>query len=75
MGRSRYWVRDNGPGFSDEDKEHLFVPFRRKETARIKTQGMGLALVRQVIERLDGEVGVDSAPGKGSTYYFTLQAA
>lgn len=74
-GSVRYWVRDKGPGFSAEDKEDLFVPFRRKSKARIKTQGMGLALVRQVIERLDGVVGVDSTPGQGSTYYFTLQAA
>ncbi|MGC9347987.1 MAG: response regulator [Anaerolineae bacterium] len=71
-GAVRYWVRDNGSGISTEDREKLFVPFSRLHQVRATGQGLGLSIVRRIVSRLGGEVGVVSEPGEGSTFYFTL---
>jgi signal transduction histidine kinase len=71
-----FWVRDNGPGLTPEDQERLFTPFERLHQIRIAGQGLGLSIVRRIMEKLGGQVGVESegVPGQGSTFYFTLPA-
>ncbi|HNT78581.1 MAG TPA: histidine kinase N-terminal 7TM domain-containing protein [Anaerolineae bacterium] len=68
-----FWVRDTGPGLTDEQCEKLFTPFTRLHV-RAPGHGLGLSIVRRIIERLGGAVGVVSEPGQGSTFYFTLRA-
>ncbi len=70
-----FWLRDNGPGLTPEEQSRLFTPFTRLEQARAKGHGLGLSIVRRIAERLDGEVGVESTVGQGSTFFFTLPAA
>ncbi len=70
----RFWVRDHGAGVSPDAQAHLFVPFTRLET-RGSGHGLGLSIVFQIVDKLGGVVGVESEPGQGSTFYFTLPAA
>jgi signal transduction histidine kinase len=73
----RYWVRDNGNGVLPEDQDRLFKPFTRLAQARARGHGLGLSIVRRIIERQGGQVGVVSGgiPGEGSEFYFTLRQA
>ncbi|MBN1178511.1 MAG: PAS domain-containing sensor histidine kinase [Anaerolineae bacterium] len=73
-GTVRFWVRDNGPGLSPDEQALLFVPFTRLDRVRAKGHGLGLSIVRRIVERLGGQVGVDSQKGAGSTFWFTLPA-
>jgi len=68
----RFWVHDNGIGLSPEVQTQLFTPFTRLHQERAEGQGLGLSIVQQIVEKLDGEVGVESQVGQGSTFYFTL---
>ena len=68
-------MRDNGPGLTPEAQAKLFAPFTRLEQIRAQGHGLGLSIVRRIIEKLGGEVGVISAPGEGSCFYFTLPGA
>ena len=70
----RFWVRDNGQGLTPEDQARLFTPFTRLDQARAKGHGLGLSIVRRIVEKLGGQVGIESAgvPGQGSTFFFTL---
>jgi signal transduction histidine kinase len=70
-------VEDNGIGIKPEDQKRLFEMFTRvpNPTERIKGLGLGLAIVRRVVTRLGGEVGVESTFGEGSTFWFTLPCA
>jgi signal transduction histidine kinase len=72
--RVYYWVHDQGAGLSDEQRDTLFNRSARFEP-RKKGHGLGLMIVRQIVERLGGEVGVESTPGSGSTFWFCLPAA
>ena len=74
-GMIRFWVRDNGGGFSPEEKPQLFVPFTQIRQARLQGQGLGLSIVRRIVEKLGGEVGLESEVGQGSMFFFTLQAS
>jgi signal transduction histidine kinase len=66
-------VRDNGIGVAEERQEAIFEVFRRlPEAAEIEGTGVGLALVRRIVQIHGGRVWVHSAPGKGSTFYFTV---
>jgi two-component system sensor histidine kinase/response regulator len=73
---ARFWVRDNGPGLTPEEQARLFVPFTRLAQASAKGHGLGLSIVRRIVEKLGGEVGVESTgmPGQGSLFFFTLPA-
>jgi PAS domain S-box-containing protein len=71
-GMMRFWVRDNGRGLTLEEQERLFIPFTRLDRVRAKGHGLGLSVVRRIVERLGGQVGVESATGQGSVFYFTL---
>ena len=73
----RFWVRDNGKGLSPEDQARLFTPFTRLDQARARGHGLGLSIVRRIVEKQGGQVGVMSSgvPGEGCTFYFTLPAS
>jgi signal transduction histidine kinase len=68
----RFWVTDNGPGLTPEQQSRLFTPFTRLHQARATGQGLGLSIVRRIMEKLGGEAWVESEPGKGSRFGFTL---
>lgn len=72
---ARFWVRDNGRGLSIEEQKRLFKPFTQLERSSPKGHGLGLSIVGRIIERLGGTVAVDSQPGHGSTFSFTLPKA
>ncbi|UCD11658.1 MAG: PAS domain S-box protein [Nitrospinaceae bacterium] len=75
QGRARFSVRDEGPGISKEDREHLFGTFRKlsaKPTGGEKSTGLGLAIAKKIVHLHGGDIGVLSTPGTGSTFYFTL---
>ncbi len=74
-GRLRFWVRDNGNGLTEAQREVLFTQFTRLYQVQVQGYGLGLSIVRRIVERLGGQVGVESAPGLGSTFWFTLQRA
>ncbi len=74
-GMIRFWVSDNGPGLTLAEQAILFTEFTRLNEIRAKGHGLGLSIVRRIVEKLGGQVGVKSEPGKGSTFYFTLSAS
>lgn len=70
-----YQVRDNGVGFDPERFKDVFVPFRRYHDATLyEGEGVGLALVRRIVERHGGEVAIDSVEGQGTTVRFRMPA-
>jgi two-component system cell cycle sensor histidine kinase/response regulator CckA len=70
----RFWVRDNGPGIAPEDQDRLFTPFNRLEPIRARGHGLGLSVVRRIMNRLGGRAGVESGglTNEGSLFYFDL---
>jgi two-component system, sensor histidine kinase and response regulator len=74
-GMVRFWVEDNGAGLTPDDQARLFSPFTRLDQTSAPGHGLGLSIVRRIIEKLGGQVGVASTPGAGSTFYFTLPHA
>jgi signal transduction histidine kinase len=74
-GMVRFWVRDNGPGIAPEDQARLFTPFARLDQTRAKGHGLGLSIVKRIVEKLGGQVGVESKVGQGSVFSFTLPGA
>lgn len=71
-GMVRFWVRDNGPGLSPEKQAVLFTEFVRLNEVRVEGFGLGLSIVRRIMDKLNGRVGVISAEGQGSEFYFEL---
>ncbi|MDM8526838.1 hybrid sensor histidine kinase/response regulator [Anaerolineales bacterium HSG24] len=71
----RLWVRDNGMGLSEEQQLKLFTEFTRLGEIRLEGNGLGLSIVRRIMNRLNGEVGVESTVGHGSEFYFVLPKA
>jgi signal transduction histidine kinase len=68
-------VADTGPGIPPAHAQALFEPYFRLSPARAGGLGLGLATVKRLVEGHHGEVGVDSRPGGGSTFWFSLPAA
>jgi signal transduction histidine kinase len=76
-GRVCFWIRDNGPGLTPEQQAKLFTEFSHLNEIRAEGHGLGLSIVRRIVEKLGGKVGVESEgiSGQGSTFYFILPAA
>jgi signal transduction histidine kinase len=70
----RFWVQDNGPGLTPEQQTQLFTHFTRLQQTDTQGYGLGLSIVQRIVTRLGGIVGVESTPGQGSRFYFTLPA-
>ncbi|MCC6905462.1 MAG: PAS domain S-box protein [Anaerolineae bacterium] len=71
-GMARFWVKDNGAGLTQEQQAEVFKPFTRLQQADTRGHGLGLPIVKRIMEKLNGEVGVESEPGQGSLFHFTL---
>jgi len=67
----RFHVGDNGIGISPQYQEQIFEPFRQLDSG-IEGVGIGLAIVKKIVEHHGGRVWVESEAGKGSTFYFTI---
>lgn len=71
-------VTDNGYGISEEDQNRLFTQFFRAETREVRAQqgwGLGLSIVKKMVEAQEGEISFTSQLGKGSTFTFTIPLA
>ena len=70
----KIWIKDNGKGLSEEERAILYNKFTRLDILRAEGHGLGLSIVKRIIEKLNGEVGVESKniPGEGCTFYFIL---
>jgi PAS domain S-box-containing protein len=70
-------VGDTGPGLAPQQQERLFQPFERLDAARsgVDGAGIGLALSKWLVNLMNGELGVDSAPGSGSRFWLRLAVA
>ncbi|MBN1447695.1 MAG: PAS domain S-box protein [Bacteroidetes bacterium] len=71
----RFLVRDNGPGIPPDQQEDLFAPFVRLSQAKTEGHGLGLSIVRRIIEKIGGSVAVKSDPGRETVFSFTLPKA
>jgi two-component system sensor histidine kinase/response regulator len=71
-GKCQFSVRDNGIGIAPQYREKVFDVFRRLHGQSIPGSGLGLALCQRIIEECGGTIWVESEPGSGSTFHFTL---
>ena len=72
-GTLRIWVRDDGPGIRTRQQVWIFRPFDRGDPPEgTQGVGLGLAVARRAAERLQGAIGVESAPGEGAAFWLDL---
>lgn len=70
--RCVYCVEDNGIGIDPAHQQNIFEVFHRLDPSRSDGEGLGLTIVRQVLERLAGEIWVESEPGRGTRFFVAL---
>jgi PAS domain S-box-containing protein len=71
----RFMVRDTGIGLKPEDRERIFRDFEQADSSSTRKHGgtgLGLAISKRIVERMDGSIAVDSEPGAGATFTFTV---
>ncbi|HEY7123443.1 MAG TPA: HAMP domain-containing sensor histidine kinase [Ktedonobacterales bacterium] len=78
--QARVWVRDHGPGIAPEEQQHIWRRFYRIKGSEAQSGsgvglGVGLHICRTIVEAHHGQVGLESALGAGSTFWFTLPLA
>jgi signal transduction histidine kinase len=77
-GRVKVFVRDDGPGIPPAEQEHIFEKFYQASSSvepgskRPDGTGLGLAIAHSIVELHGGQIGVQSRPGRGSTFFFVL---
>ncbi len=71
-GFARYFVRDQGPGIAADIQQRVFEPYFTKQVAGANGTGLGLAISKRIIDASGGQMGVESAPKQGATFWFTL---
>ena len=71
----RYLISDNGVGIRPEDQASLFQMFTRFHRQAAEGSGLGLSIARRIITKLQGQIGVESEPGAGTTFWIELPAA
>jgi signal transduction histidine kinase len=72
------WVHDEGQGLSQEQQAHVFDEFYRissEGTPRVEGLGLGLYIAKEIVTRMGGRMWLESTPGEGSTFYFSLPLA
>ncbi|MFO7999599.1 MAG: transporter substrate-binding domain-containing protein [Marinilabilia sp.] len=67
----RFWVKDSGCGLTQGELSQVFERFYQGKENKDGGTGLGLAIAKSIVEHLDGEIGVESEPGTGSTFWFT----
>ena len=73
----RIEIADTGPGIEPRHLPRLFERFYRVDSGRSRDMGgtgLGLSIVKHLVEAMGGTIGVESTPGRGSTFWFTLPA-
>jgi len=74
-GAFRVAVADTGPGIAPEDQEKIFQEFQQVDSSSTRKKGgtgLGLSIAKRIIEMHGGQIWVESSPGQGSTFWFTL---
>jgi len=69
-----FWIRDNGDGLTPDQQAVLFNQFTQLDNLHFSGHGLGLWIVKRIINALGGDAWVESegTPGKGSVFYFSL---
>lgn len=71
-GAWQFTITDNGEGIDPKFQDRIFNPFQRLHGADRPGSGLGLAICRRIVERCGGKIWVESEPGKGAAFHFTL---
>jgi PAS domain S-box-containing protein len=74
-GAVRFWVTDTGAGFDAESREHLFDRYWQARKGVRHGVGLGLSIVKSIVEAHGGRISAEGGPGRGSAFYFTIPAA
>jgi signal transduction histidine kinase len=71
----QFWVRDSGMGIAEEDLPQLFDRFWQADNVRRRGTGLGLPIVKGIVEAHGGRIWVESVKGRGSIFFFTIPTA